>query len=89
EKGEINKKSFEIGIKSIIDGARYHKTQERPETFTRALELRLKGHKDMIDNILYSTSIDLNLGFLTLDKELEAFIRSHKMHNNLVFVNQL
>ncbi|OYT26074.1 MAG: hypothetical protein B6V02_02435 [Thermoprotei archaeon ex4572_64] len=35
----------------------------------------LLGHNDLIDCLLYSTAINLNLQFLTIDEEFRRFIK--------------
>ena len=39
----------------------------------------------MIDNVLYASSIDHGLRFLTLDKELKRFIEDVGLEDNLMF----
>jgi len=38
----------------------------------------------MIDNILYATSIEHNLNFLTLDEELKEFIKRNRLRDTLI-----
>ena len=49
----------------------------------------MQGHKDIIDNILYATSVNLNLKLLTLDAELKDFILSQRLKNIFIFLSQL
>lgn len=42
-----------------------------------ALELYRLGHRDLIDNLLYGISLSQNLRFLTIDRELIDFVKSH------------
>lgn len=45
------------------------------EGYLRALTLRALGHKDLIDLLLYTTSVTRGLIFLTRDEELIDFLR--------------
>jgi len=47
------------------------------------------GHKDMVDNILYASSIHLNLKLLTLDIELKKFINNKRLTDPLIFPNEI
>ena len=47
------------------------------------------GHKDMIDNILYANSANLNLKLLTLDTELKELIRERCLNDTTLSPNQL
>ena len=46
------------------------------EGYIKALDLRRKGHRDLIDLLLYTTSLTCNLLFLTRDKTLINFLES-------------
>ncbi|OYT26549.1 MAG: hypothetical protein B6V02_01470 [Thermoprotei archaeon ex4572_64] len=46
--------------------------------YISAFKLYREGHKDFIDNLLYSTSRELNLKFLTIDYDFINFLRSRK-----------
>ncbi|GAY26256.1 PIN domain-containing protein [Desulfurococcaceae archaeon AG1] len=54
-----------------------------------AIELYLKGHKDLIDNILYGVSISKNLKLLTIDKELRIFIKNQGLEDTLLYPEEL
>ncbi|MET1159480.1 MAG: PIN domain-containing protein [Thermoprotei archaeon] len=56
------------------------------EGYLKALELRRKGFKDLIDLLLYSTALTRNLLFLTRDRELIEFLEGigEKTHNILI-----
>jgi len=85
----IDEESFSLGLRSIIEGGGYRKVEEDSKTFSDALRLYVLGHKDMIDNILYASSINFNLKLLTLDKELKEFIDARELKDTLVSPNQL
>ncbi|MEM2901629.1 MAG: hypothetical protein QXO32_02710 [Candidatus Bathyarchaeia archaeon] len=59
------------------------------ETFSNALKLYMAGHRDLIDNILYASSVNLGLKLLTLDEELEGFIREKDLLENTLSPSEL
>ena len=85
----LNRQSFSLGLRSIIEGGRYRKVEEDFQTFNNALNLYMLGHRDMIDNILYASSVSQNLKLLTVDRELKKFISEKRLENTLIFPNQL
>ena len=80
---------FNQGLRSIIKSGRYIKVKETCKIFEEALKLYMQGHKDIIDNILYATSVNLNLKLLTLDTELKDFILSQRLKNTFISPSQL
>mgnify|MGYP000362532177 CR=1 FL=1 len=52
---------FDQGLRSIVRGSRYRSVEEGHQVFRRALELYMLGHRDMIDNIPYTSSVSFNL----------------------------
>jgi len=84
----FNLERFNQGLKSVIESGRYIKTDENAQIFIDAFKLYSLGHKDMIDNMLYVTSINLNLKLLTLDMELKEFIQNKKLNNTIISPNQ-
>jgi predicted nucleic acid-binding protein len=87
--GNFNAESFRQGLRSILESGRCRKVEEDSEIFNEAFGLYMLGHKDMIDNMLYTSSIRLNLKLLTLDTELKEFIRSKGLNDTLVFPDQI
>jgi PIN domain nuclease of toxin-antitoxin system len=85
----FNPEIFKLGLRSILEGKRYMKVEESSEIFDEALRLYMLGHKDMIDNILYATSTNLNLKLLTLDKELKEFIHEKGLMDTLIHPSQI
>jgi PIN domain nuclease of toxin-antitoxin system len=85
----FNAESFNLGLRSIIEGDRYMKVEEDSKTFYDALKLYMLGHKDMIDNILYANSIRLNIKLLTLDNKLKEFIQQSRLKDNLISSDQI
>ena len=39
----------------------------------------IMGHRDMVDNLLYSIAVSNNLKLLTIDDSLVDFIRKHRL----------
>jgi PIN domain nuclease of toxin-antitoxin system len=85
----FDEESFNLGLRSIIEGDIYMKVEEDSKTFSDALKLRMLGHKDMIDNILYANSTRLNIKLLTLDNELKNFIRERRLKNTFIAPDEL
>jgi hypothetical protein len=52
------------------------KAQLRPSSVLRALELKKRGFRDVMDLLLYLTAKDSGLLFLTYDVELTKFLVS-------------
>lgn len=86
---DFDSERFQLGLRSILETTRYTRVDENSKTFVQALRLYTLGHKDMIDNIIYTTSTTLNLTLLTLDKELKEFINNQGLKDNLIFPNQI
>ncbi len=63
-----------IGLRSIKESFKI--THPTVVGYMRALKLRRKGFKDLIDLLLYATSRTRKLTFLTRDKDLIEFLRS-------------
>ncbi len=76
--------TINIGLRSIMEGTRYRRVEESSHIFGEALRLYRLGHKDMIDNILYATSAEQGLRFLTVDKSLGTFLSDEELENTLM-----
>ncbi|ABM81172.1 PIN domain-containing protein [Hyperthermus butylicus] len=75
--GKLSKTSYDrkrvrLGLASIRETFRV--THPTVTGYLRALELRRKGFKDLIDLLLYETSRTRRLGFLTRDLSLIRFL---------------
>ncbi len=88
-RGKLDADLFEIGLNSLLRSRRYMLVEEEPETFIDAFHLASMGHRDMIDNLLYSISRRHSLRFLTLDTKLRDFIRSRNLEYTLIFPDDL
>ena len=81
--------SFRIGLRSVMESGRYRRVNEDSKIMNEAFGLYKLGHKDMIDNILYASSIQLDLKLLTLDNDLKSFIQTKKLRDTLLSPDQL
>ncbi|MCD6095295.1 MAG: hypothetical protein J7J99_01860 [Thermoprotei archaeon] len=64
-----------VAIKSLLESGFYQWIAPNAEAVKLAFELRMLGHKDIIDNLLYATSITEDMVFLTMDEEFKEFLR--------------
>ncbi|MEM2989375.1 MAG: PIN domain-containing protein [Candidatus Bathyarchaeia archaeon] len=80
---------FNNGLRSIMEGGRYGKVEESSEIFGKAIELYMLGHRDMVDNVLYAASSELDLRLLTLDAELGGFVRGRGLKDTLISPAQI
>ena len=49
------------------------------EAVEQAIRMYIMGHRDMVDNLLYSIAVSNNLKLLTIDDSLVDFIRKHRL----------
>jgi len=86
---DFDTERFRRGLRSIIESRKYARIEENSDIFNDALRLHMLGHKDMIDNILYASSIHLDLKLLTLDVELKKFIDNKRLTDPLIFPDEM
>ncbi|MEZ0248994.1 MAG: PIN domain-containing protein [Thermoproteus sp.] len=72
-KGRYDPRSLEAGLTSIA--ARFGEVTPSPSGYLKAAELRQRGHRDLIDLLLYATARDRGLRLLTRDLDLLGFLR--------------
>ena len=72
--GDLDGRTVSVGVRSLLESGRYGWVSPTSGAFLLALELRGKGHKDNIDNLLYSTAHESKMLFLSLDNELKSFL---------------
>jgi len=84
-RGGVDGERFSLGFRSVTDGGRYRLLEEGAHDYLEGLRFYRLGPRDMIDNVLYASSIDHGLRFLTLDKELKRFIEDVGLEDNLMF----
>ncbi len=75
--GKIAKAKYDrdivaTGLSSIIE--EFELAHPTVEGYIKALDLKRKGYKDLIDLLLYTTSLTRNLLFLTRDNNLIEFL---------------
>lgn len=78
EKERLREKEIEkvidIAIKSLLDSGFYKWLTPTSEAIKLAFKLRMLGHRDNIDNLLYSISQKNNMLFLTMDEDFKKFL---------------
>ena len=80
----------EEGLRSLLESDLYTWTSPSIEALMDAVEMRRKGHKDMIDNMLYSTASNLGMLFLSIDIDLVKFLEeNHYSTNAIVNIKKL
>jgi predicted nucleic acid-binding protein len=80
---------FSEGLKSVLDSGVYERLEEDFGVFSRALELRKLGHRDIIDDILYAHSAEKGMKLLTVDSKLRSFIRERGLEDTTVFPSEM
>lgn len=65
---------FRRGLLSITKTAVYEPVLASPDDYLNALDFYERGHPDMIDNLLYVTSLRNQYRFLTIDSAFMEFI---------------
>jgi len=66
--------TINTAIKSLLTSGFYEWIQPPPNAVKLAFKLRMLGHKDIIDNLLYATSVVNDMVFLTMDEDLKNFL---------------
>jgi hypothetical protein len=70
--------AIEEGLRSLLESDLYAWISPSTKALVDAVKMRRKGHKDMIDNMLYSTAADLGMLFLSLDMDLIKFLEENQ-----------
>jgi len=74
----------ELGLRSLLESGTYKWINPTVQAFLKALELRAKGHRDMIDNMLYATALTNNMYFLSKDDALLRFLKANNYATNFI-----
>jgi len=79
-------------IETILRGIRavketYFKVEIPAKAYALAYKMWINGHKDMIDNLLYSTAYVLNMKFLTVDEKLISFLKNMRYPVNNIIIS--
>lgn len=80
----VDNSAVTVGIKSLLESGTYGWVNPSSRALQLAFELRSKGHKDNIDNILFSTALDSQMLFLSLDQELERFLKRNGYDSDII-----
>jgi predicted nucleic-acid-binding protein len=75
-------KIVEEGLNAIRNT--YKVLLPRSSSYARAYTLYRKGHRDLIDNLLYAVSIDEKIFFLTIDRTFIRFLKLAKEDTSLI-----
>ncbi len=80
----IDVPAVDRGIKSLMESGIYRWVNPSAKAVRLALNLRIQGHRDNIDNILYSTAFESKMFFLSIDEELKEFLRKNGFDTEIV-----
>lgn len=69
-----------LALKSITETGTYRAVLPSSKDVELALRLRLLGHRDNIDNLLYAIAHNNGLVLMSMDKTLRNFIEENKEH---------
>ena len=75
---------IELGLRSLLESETYKWINPTVQAFLKALELRAKGHRDMIDNMLYATALTDKMYFLSKDDALLRFLKTNHYDTNFI-----
>jgi len=79
---------IEEGVTAIRETMRYAPIDEK--AVENAIHMYKLGHKDMIDNLLYSIALSRGLKFLTVDGDLVEFLEKHDLaRDNVISPEEL
>ncbi len=92
---EYRKLGLRISVEKIGEvvlslKATFRRANVGSKALEKALELKLLGHRDMIDNLLYGIAWENNLYLLTLDSSFKSFLKENgQRYEFLIHHNQL
>lgn len=66
---------IEEGIRAIRESMRH--ASVNGEAVKNAIHMYKLGHRDMVDNLLYSIAVSNKLKLLTVDEDLVGFVKKH------------
>jgi len=82
--------TVEGGLRSLLESGVYTWICPSTKALVEAAKMRTSGHKDMIDNMLYSTATDLGMLLLSIDVELVKFLEeNHYSTERIVNIKRL
>lgn len=62
-----------MAVKSLLESGFYKWRTPTQNTIKMAFKLRMLEHRDNVDNLLYVTSVENDMIFLTRDEKLKEF----------------
>ena len=68
---------LDVAVRALLESRFYEWITPTLGTIKLAFKLRILGHKDNIDNLLYAASIKEGMILLTMDEDLKRFLSSH------------
>ncbi len=81
---KVDDSAVRAGIKSLLESGAYRWVSPSCNAIQLAFELRSRGHKDNIDNMLYSVALDSGMLFLSLDEELKSFLKKNRYDTDIM-----
>ena len=76
------------GLQSIE--AYMERVEVVPEAVRLALDMYARGHRDMVDNLLYASAVSHEIALLTVDEKLVRFVeRAGLPRNNILLPEEL
>ncbi len=72
--GSVPREAME-GLEALLAGEDVKLVEPRVEHLELALRLRLAGHRDIFDCILYATAVHEDAALVTMDRGLYEFLR--------------
>ncbi len=80
----INETLIDEAVKSILKSGVFKWISPNAEAIKLAFKLRILGHKDMIDNLLYSTAKVKGFIFMSMDESFRNFLRKNNMDVSII-----
>ncbi len=85
--GGLKQEEVEAAVR-IIEESEYMKpAHPDPQAYALAYRMKLLGHNDMIDNLLYATATVHGLTFITMDRKLKNFIKQKGIKGSKVLTH--
>jgi len=75
---------IKIGLRSLLESGTYRWINPNVRASLIALELRVKGHRDMIDNMLYAAAMTGNMYLLSKDDALLRFLKNNSYDTSFI-----
>ncbi|MGY5853702.1 MAG: PIN domain-containing protein [Candidatus Thorarchaeota archaeon] len=89
KRDEFEHDVYRTGLQSIEKSDRYQLVRITNEAYINAVHLYSLGHKDMIDNLLYSIAYLFQFRFLTLDSTFTEFLIDNELPDISITVDEI